>query len=267
MNSEIASAFARFFEGGKGPSHDELSRLFKKTGLSPFDPAETSDESVGKLKRVRGGLLTGGEAAPAEALAFVRDLTAMLKGRGCFNPSTGQYAGHDVVEAAQQAMRGIGWRLYPSGDLEPERLSSLEGQDLSTALQQYVRRIQRSSDDQALTIGSAKDLLEAVARHVMVEANGSYDAKTDFVTTLFRASTAVGTGTPTGKMISELDADAFTALEQALLLAAIAISRLRNVEGTGHGRPQPTRATRRQGVIAAEAAAAVSYVLITELTA
>lgn len=267
MNSEIASAYARFFDAGKGPSHDELDRLFAKANFGQFDPApDPSNRTAGKLKRVRGALLDGEEADKPAALAFVIGLTAMLKARGCFDLESDQYADGATVRATQAAMKGAGWRLEESGDLYPSALAGLDSRDLSDALQQYVRRIQRGADDDALTIGTAKDLLEAVARHVMVERTGVYDARADFPTTLFRASTVLGVGLPTGKMINELDKDPFLALEQALLLAALAVSRLRNEVGTGHGRPQPTPAMKRQGIVTAHAAAAVAHVLLHELT-
>lgn len=267
MNSEIASALARFFDGGKGPSHDELDRVFRKSKLSRFDPAPDEPRDVGKMKRVRGTLLDGSQAEPAATVLVVRDLTAMLRARGCFVQGSDQYAGDSVVRAAQSALRSVGWLLDDSGDLYPESIAGLEGRDLSEALKQYVRRIQRASDDDALTIGSAKELLEAAARHVTFEATGTFDKRADFPTTLFKASTLAGTGIPTSRMMDDLDADPFRAVEQGLALTALAINRLRNLEGSGHGRPTPTRATRRQGIIAAQAAAAICYVLLPELTA
>ncbi|HET7056307.1 MAG TPA: abortive infection family protein, partial [Thermomicrobiales bacterium] len=175
-------------------------------------------------------------------------------------------AGSETIQAAQRAMGTVGWQLDASGDLYPQRIAGLEGRALSGALRQYVRRIQQAGDDDALTIGAAKELLEAAARHVMVESTGSYDPKADFPTTMYRAATTLGTGTPTAGMIQDLDDDPARALEQALALVALTISRLRNAEGSGHGRPQMTRATKRQGIIAANAAAAVAYVLLKDLT-
>jgi hypothetical protein len=191
----------------------------------------------------------------------------MLKARGCFVATSDQYAGDSAIRALVVAFKTVGWRLDSSGELLPENIAGLEGRELTEALEQYVRRIQRGVDDQALTIGSAKELLEAAARHLLVEATGTYDKRADFPTTLFQASTFAGSGLPTSKMISDLDTDPFRAVEQALALTALAINRLRNVEGTGHGRPTVTRASRRQGVIAAQAAAAICYMLLPELTA
>lgn len=267
MNPEIASAMGRFFDGGKGPSHDELDQVFRKSNLSQFDPApDAESRGVGKMKRVRGAILDSSEADPVATLGFVRDLMAMLKARGCFIEGNEQFAGESAIRSAQSALRGVGWRLDVSGELHPESVAGLVGRDLSEALAAYVRRIQRATDDDALTIGSAKELLEAAARHVTVEATGSYDKRADFPTTLFRASTIAGTGVPTSRMIDDLDPDPFRAVEQGLALTALAINRLRNVEGTGHGRPAPSHATRRQGVIAAQAAAAICYVMLEELT-
>jgi len=258
---------ARFFEGSKGPSHDELNRLFAQTGFARFDPSRSAAAgTVGKLKRVRGALMDGAEADPVAALAFVRGLTAMLKARGAFDPDSPQYAGEAIIGAARTAMNSVGWRLEDTGALHPTSIAGLVGRDLGDALEQYVRRIQTASDDEALTVGSAKELLEAAARHVLVEESGAYDERADFPTTMFRAATTLGTGVPTSKMIQDLDADPFRALEQALVLASIAVSRFRNREGTGHGHPRVSRATRRQGIVTAHAAAAVAYLLLHELT-
>jgi hypothetical protein len=40
---------------------------------------------------------------------------------------------------------------------------------LTQALESYVRRAQRGSEDAAMLTGSGKDLLEAAAAHVLVE--------------------------------------------------------------------------------------------------
>ena len=267
MNSEIASALARFFDGAKGPSHDELDRIFQKSGLARFDPAPNPENrEVGKMKRVRTALIDGASTDRRASLEFVLDLTAMLKARGCFIPTNDQFAGEQAIGALGAAMKNIGWVLDRSGDLFAENIAGLEGRQLSEALQQYVKRIQRGVDDSSLTIGSAKELLEAAARHILVESDGTYDQRADFPTTYFRASTVLGVGVPTGRMIADLHADPMRAVEQGLGLAAIAINRLRNTAGTGHGRPAPSRATRRQGIIAAQSAAAICYVLLGDLT-
>lgn len=129
-----------------------------------------------------------------------------------------------------------------------------------------MRRIQRGADDSALTIGTAKDLLEAAARHRVVELVGAYNEREGFPNTVFRACTAAGVAVPSSTMMHELDDNPFRALEQSLILVGLAINRLRNAEGIGHGRPQRTKASYRQGVVAAQAAASVCFLLLPELT-
>ena len=265
MSTEIATALSRFFDQARGPSHHELDGHFQRSGLTEFDPAPVEPRLVGKMKRVRGGLPTAFVSDPRGAAFFVKELIASLKATGCFISGSDQYPGPATIQAAQAAMEAIGLKLDASGELYPLSLGGLEGRELTEALQAYVRRIQRATDDAALTIGTAKDLVEAVVRHTSVESTGGYDKREGFPATVFRVCTAAGVAVPTGKMINDLDKDPYRALEQALILASLAINQLRHAEGTGHGRPHPTRADRRHGSVAAHAAAVVCHVLLPEL--
>lgn len=267
MSTEVTTALSRFFSDPKnGPSHHEIDGIFRRAGVSEFDPAPREPRAVGKMKRIRDGLPPAFRSDPNGATNFVKDLIASLKATDCFNPSSDHYAGAATIRAAQTAMEAIGFNLDPTGKLYPQLLAGLEGAELSDALQAYVRRIQRGTDDAALTIGSAKDLVEAVARHKIVEVTGGYDGREGFPATVFRVCTAAGVAVPTGRMINDLDQDPFRALEQALVLASLAINKLRHAEGTGHGRPHVVKANRYQGMVAAQAAAVVSLVLLPELS-
>lgn len=194
-----------------------------------------------------------------------RRLVAVLRARGSFDPKSEHFAGPAVLGATQRAFYDLGWQLDDGGELYPVALAGLEGRQLSDALKAYVRRIQRGTSDTALTIGTAKDLLEAAARHVLVEATGDYDERQGFPAAFVRACVARGIAIPPTTLVDAVEADPYAALEQSLVMAALAINNLRNREGTGHGRPQPSRAQRRQGVLAAQAAAVVCYVLLPEL--
>ncbi len=60
LSDEVVSAVARFFEAGRGPSHDELSRLFRRFGVEGADP----------LKRFPG------EQIGSAMLSTLRDMTS-----------------------------------------------------------------------------------------------------------------------------------------------------------------------------------------------
>ena len=107
--------------------------------------------------------------------------------------------------------------------------------ELTKALRAYVRRARLGSSDAALLTGTGKDLLEATAAHVLTETYGSYSHQSNFPTLLGQAFVAVGLATP-GDPKDQIDRPQ-RALERAMYDVACAVNRLRNKEGTGHGRP------------------------------
>ena len=73
------------------------------------------------------------------------------------------------------------------GNLAPRMLDGLSGRDLTEALQVYVDRARRGSTDAPLVAGTSKDLLEAIARHVLVERTNGYNEHMPFPGTLLMA--------------------------------------------------------------------------------
>ena len=81
ISVEVAAALPRFFDDGKGCSHDELDRLIAGVGLQDADPRK-DDQIVGKLKRVRAvlGYATENDAAAGDKL--VSGLIGALRASG-----------------------------------------------------------------------------------------------------------------------------------------------------------------------------------------
>jgi hypothetical protein len=52
LTDEIAFAIAEFFDQ-VGPSHDVITTLVARSGLTRFDPAANSTDIVGKKRRLR----------------------------------------------------------------------------------------------------------------------------------------------------------------------------------------------------------------------
>jgi hypothetical protein len=77
-------------------------------------------------------------------------------------------------------------RLTLDGDLRPRLLGSLSCRAVTRALKAQVRRAQEGADDAALVIGTAKDLVEATAAHVLVERYGSFQETANLPTCLAR---------------------------------------------------------------------------------
>lgn len=260
ITDEILSCVARFFDGGRGPSHDELTRQFRRFGLEAGDPQRPGD-TIGKMKRVREVLLYAMDNDLDSGDKLVISLVGLAKAAGGFRPGSDAFAGIEVIRAAREGFATVGYDLDPEGNLRPALLENLEGAEASNALRAYARRAQVGSEDAALVLGTGKDLLEATARHVLVEMTGSYPSSANFPTTLYQAFDRLGLAAPTS-MLAGLDSDPIVATQQALYLLANVVNRLRNAEGTGHGRPFLPRVTQTEARLATQAMGIVSQFLL-----
>jgi hypothetical protein len=158
-----------------------------------------------------------------------------LRGYGGFRPASPNYVGEEPIKNAQAAFAAEGFVLSSDGELTRRLLETLEGVGVTEALQQYVRRALRGSEDDALVVGTGKDLLEATAAHILVERWGTYSTGDNFPTLLGQAFTALDLTTPQTKQSpNERPQREF---ERSMYSLGCAVNRLRNKEGTGHGRP------------------------------
>jgi hypothetical protein len=184
---------------------------------------------------VRAVLSWALDNAPDQAEIFVAALIALLRGKGAFRKGSPNYVGDDAIADAADAFRSEGFALSADGDLSPLSLDTLSGADLTTALESYVRRARRGSEDAALLVGTGKDLVEATAAHVILERFGQHPAHQNFPTLLGQAFVAVGMTTPQTQ--PQAGEPPQCRLQRALYEAGCAVNTLRNKQGTGHGRP------------------------------
>jgi len=133
------------------------------------------------------------------------------------------------------AFAAEGYELSSDGDLRPRLLDSLTGLELPDALDAYVRRAKRGAFDAALVTGTGKDLLEAVAAHVLQQRYGAYSTTSNFPTLLGQVFVALGLATPQDPVIPSEAPQ--RRIERTLYELACGINQLRNKAGTGHGRP------------------------------
>lgn len=264
LSDEVTAALGPFFDQ-IGPSHDELTTLFRRSGLERYDPQQTAEGPVGKMKRVRGVLYAASDTCPQQGARLVRALVDIVRANGGFRPETANYPGEGSVVALRSAFRNLGYDLDPGGHMRPKLLETLEGPELSEALRAYVRRIRLGADDPSLVVGSAKSLEEAAARHVLKEVSGSYPGHSDMVTTLYQAFAALGLSAPGRSVIEALPTDPRAALQHALLLLGCAVNRFRNAFGEGHGRPEPPAVTQSEAATVSQAAALVTQLLLDHL--
>jgi len=219
-------------EQHREPSHSEIQAQIDRAGLSSYDPNQRG-QTVGKAKRVRGVLYSAWENDPEAGGRLVFGLLALIRGCGGFRPESRNYVGEDAIRTAIEAFRTEGYVLGTDGVLTPRVLDGLSGEELTEALEAYVRRAKRGVGDAALVTGTGKDLLEATALHVLKMRRGARTKVHNFPTVLAQAFDALDLAVPEdGKPDTPINQ-----LDRAFFRAACAINTLRNKEGTGHGRP------------------------------
>ncbi|MET4677729.1 MULTISPECIES: abortive infection family protein [unclassified Luteibacter] len=119
--------------------------------------------------------------------------------------------------------------------MQPRLLDGLTGKALTAALRTYADRARRGALDNPLLTGTAKDLLEATAGHVIEQKFGRPPQVTNFPTLLAQAFMAIDLAIPDGPPTN--GKPELQRTERAAYELACAINGLRNKQGTGHGRP------------------------------
>ena len=233
----------------RDPSHSDLTFQIQRTGLATYDP-KNQGRNVGKAKRLRTVLSSAIEHDLGAGGTLVGLLLDLLRGHGCFRPSSQNYVTAEAISNAVDAFATEGYDLSCDGVLRPRVLLSLSRLERSSALRSYARRAQRGVADAALVAGTGKDLLEATAAHVLQGHYGSYPQGSNFQTLLGQAFSTLQMATPEDpKGPGEPPT---RAIERSMFKLACDINRLRNKEGTGHGRPWLARISTAEAKTATE---------------
>jgi hypothetical protein len=178
--------------------------------------------------------------------------------------SSSNYCGDEAIENCIAAFAEQPVELTKDGILRPRSLTGLTGRELTSALRSYVERAQRGHADSVLVAGTDKDLIGAVAAHVLAERFGSY-THVDFPTLLGQAFHAVALVAQRPKQEAGGIEGARTAMSVALYEIGCAVNRLRNKAGSGHGRPFLPDLTPQEVRTATEAAGVVAGALLDAL--
>jgi Abortive infection C-terminus len=214
----------------RDPSHQALTECIQRVGL------QGADVRSGKEKRIRAVLSWALDNDLEKGRTLVARLVATAKGSGGFREVSPNFVHAEPIANLRDAFASEGWLLTSDGDLEPRLVGEdLAGSEVTDVLAGYVRRAVKGLEDDALVIGTSKDLVEATAAHILVEQSGSYSAKLSFESLLGLAFVAVGLAVPGDRAAATEPAR--KKLERALFTAALGINSLRNKAGTGHGRP------------------------------
>lgn len=266
----IAQALAQFAEnaGANGewrdPSHADIEFHVNAAGLQAHDPRQQGQSTIGKARRVRAILYAAMDADPAGASKFAVGFLSKVRASGGFREGSSNYVGREAIDNAKAAFDSEGFVLADDGSLSPKLLGALKGPELTDALRAYAVRAQKGAEDAALVAGTGKDLLEATAAHVLDTLNGSYPKGANFQALLGMAFIALDLAVPEfPEQPGELPC---RAMERGLFSAAMGVNRLRNKQGTGHGRPFLPTMTDEETKAAIELVGTVAGYMLAKLS-
>jgi hypothetical protein len=264
VTDHIIFALARLVDDSqvsrRDPSHADIEYLVQRTTLAEGDP-NRKGVPVGKEKRVRAILSWATDSNPEGAEQFAKTLLSHIRSCGGFREQSPNFVGHDVIDNLAEAFREVGVVLSQDGTLTPTSLDGLSGRQLTKALKLYVLRAKKGHEDAALLVGTSKDLMEAVASHIVEEEFGNYSYM-HFPMLMGQAFTALEM---TAYAPANTSLSPKMRLEKAMYEMACSVNALRNKEGSGHGRPWIPQVTAVEATASIEFIGVISEVLLSKL--
>jgi hypothetical protein len=196
---------------------------------------------------------------PAAVTGRTRRFRLRQGGRTCPNPGG--------PRSGQRLRRGC-IRTTRIGGLPAVKLLSEVSINLDTggrpALNEQLDRLQQATEDPALALGSAKDLLEAVAKFVLSELDWPIAKKADYGELWYFARERLNI-LPQQVAGDAPGANHIKAVLQNAWAIADQINALRNLQGTGHGRTLPTGVTAELARLVVREACSVAEFTLTSL--
>lgn len=265
LNEEIAVAISQVIDDAlvktRKPSHADLDNIIRRNKVDKGDPKLNGDNNnLGKAKRVNAVLNWALEYDQEAGESFVSSLLSLVKGCGGFREDSPNFVGHESIQNLRNSLKTEGITLTSDGMVTPIVLDNLSDIEMEKALESYIRRAKKGASDAALLTGTSKDLLEAVAAHVITRLKGSYQ-QSNFPTLLGLAFHLLGLSTPH----TEGDNKVTSRFEISMYELGCSVNNLRNNQGTGHGRPFLPIITDIEAKAAIEGMGIISEFLLSKL--
>lgn len=215
------------------PTHYDLETQIKKAELIAVDP-KAQGHTFGKAKRIRAILNWAIDNDTQKGSVLISLILSQVRAVGGFRESSPNFVGTEQIQNSISAFETENFVLLENGEIQPKVLETLSGKHLTEALKKYAERAKQGSEDAALLSGTGKDLIEATAKHIIQTKFGGLQGNANFPTLLGQTYAALKMSTPEDTKVP--NEPAIKDYERAIFNLAIMINRVRNKEGTGHGR-------------------------------
>lgn len=259
LTDDVVSAIAAFFLGGAGPRHKLISDVLTRTGYGD-DWVYGAPDAANKETRVRAALHAA-RRQPVRSRELLEGLLSLLRTEGLIGAPEAERTEDEL--RLRQALGRASWYLDDDGMLRP-----FGGIDLETggraALDEQVHRLRASAEDPALLIGTAKDMLEAVAKFVLEELGMTVPRSINFDGLWHIARERLGL-LPERVDLSQPGGEAIRAIHQSSWTIAQNVNALRNLQGTGHGRTLPTGVSEDLAMLVVREACSVAEFMLRQL--
>lgn len=235
LTDDVAAAVAGFFHGGEGPKHSAISRIVTSAGYSDGYVYSPDGDGPNKETRVLQAFARA-RREPGNGRRLVEGLLSALRHERLLGVTGSERSANE--ERLREALGRCGWYLDDDGVLH-----AFAGVDVDSggreALDEQLKRLRASTADPALLIGTAKDMLEAVAKFVLEETGIPVPSSIPFDQLWHIARERLGV-LPERVDPSLPGYKAIQAIHQSSWTIARNVNDLRNLQGTGHGRTLPT---------------------------
>lgn len=268
VSDEVGAALGAFVSGGAGPRHAVLSRIFARAGYGDaarYD-SQSSLQQMNKEDRVRE-TVAAAVREPARSRELVEGLLGEFRVAGVFNrvdDEVEERRRRANVLTLRRAFARIDWELADDGQLRPAGIGQVSAVEGRPAIEDQLARLRRATDDPALLLGTAKEMLESTAKYVVDVFSVPYAAATDFEQLWFHARDRLGlhpkdvdVSQPGGQQVREI-------LQSSWSIARMT-NELRNIEGTGHGRTLPSGMTAEMALLVVREACSVAQMVLASL--
>lgn len=258
-SDDIAAALASFFHRGAGPSHAVVSRVQIAAGLN--DGYQYEPGAFGKSKEQRVLQAFTRAQRDGGGRKLVEGILAALRHDQLIGLPEDQRTANE--QRLRLALGRAGWMLDDDGYLRP-----FAGIDVDTggreALNESLTRLRASTADPALLIGTAKDLLESVAKFVLEESGMSVPSSASFDSLWHLARERLGV-LPERVDKTLPGFKAIRAIHQSSWAIARNVNDLRNLQGTGHGHTLPTGVSEDLALLVVREACSVAEYMLRQL--